>query len=86
MVGTRVGELAYHPVTPSVAKGGIRAGGQQMRWDRLGRDDHEGVSATRAKVPGGWMVFVIHQGEPAGALFYRDPNHRWDGETLPEPI
>ncbi|MGO8736241.1 MAG: hypothetical protein ACLQVM_26000 [Terriglobia bacterium] len=57
-----------------------------MRWDRLGRDDHEGVSATRAKVPGGWMVFVIHQGEPAGALFYRDPNHRWDGETLPEPI
>ena len=54
-----------------------------MGWERPGRDDHEGVSATHAKVPGGWMVFVIHQGKPTEALFYREPNHRWDGETLP---
>ncbi len=37
----------------------------------------------RAKVPGGWLVF-IHRGEAAGgAFYYPDPEHKWDGNTLP---
>ena len=35
-------------------------------------------SALRAKVPGGWFVRVI-----AGAFFYPDPEHKWDGSSLP---
>lgn len=31
----------------------------------------------RAKVPGGWLVLVIHN--TSGLTFYPDPGHRWDG-------
>jgi hypothetical protein len=38
------------------------------------------VTAMRAKVPGGWFVFV---GDNAGGpFFYPDPEHRWDGSSL----
>jgi hypothetical protein len=39
--------------------------------------------AYRARVPGGWLVFIRTPG-PAGlggAMFYPDPEHRWDGGT-----
>jgi hypothetical protein len=42
---------------------------------------------ARAKVPGGWLVAVlsgtvnIH----AAVCFVPDPEHRWDGSSLPEP-
>lgn len=32
----------------------------------------------RAKVPGGWFVRVSE-----GAFFYSDPEHIWDGSSLP---
>ena len=34
----------------------------------------------RTKVPGGWLVLVIH--ETSGLTFYPDPGHKWDGGSL----
>jgi hypothetical protein len=31
----------------------------------------------RAKVPGGWLVLVIHN--TSGLTFYPDPEHKWNG-------
>jgi hypothetical protein len=50
-----------------------------MHWEEL-KSGTMGV--WRAKVPGGWMVFVRHSGEEAGAFFYPDINHQWNGKTL----
>jgi hypothetical protein len=38
----------------------------------------------RAKVPGGWFVFVQEgpQFGSTGAFFYPDPPHEWDGQSL----
>jgi hypothetical protein len=38
--------------------------------------------AYRARVPGGWLVFIYTQGHGlSGVTFYPDPNHAWDGGT-----
>ena len=34
--------------------------------------------ALRAKVPDGWFIRVA-----TGAFFYPDPEHAWDGSSLP---
>lgn len=34
----------------------------------------------RARVPGGWLVFLWGAG--TGATFFPDPDHEWDGGTL----
>ncbi len=52
-----------------IREGGYRVDGPQFVW--------------RTKVPGGWFVFVHRAGEEAGAFFYPDPNHEWDGNSLP---
>lgn len=44
-------------------------GGGVLHWD-----------VHRAKVPGGWMVLVIHN--TTGLTFYPDPEHKWDGGGL----
>ncbi len=36
----------------------------------------------RAKVPGGWFV-KVDRGYAGGAFFYPDPEHQWDGSSLP---
>jgi hypothetical protein len=45
------------------------------------------VPMVRAKVPGGWLVALqsgmIHI--QAAVCFVPDPEHRWDGSSLPEP-
>ena len=33
----------------------------------------------RAKVPGGWLVLVLHN--TSGLAFYPDPHHQWTGES-----
>lgn len=46
-----------------------------------GTEHHTDNSTYRAKVPGGWLV-----GEPSGShylTFVPDPEHRWDGTSLP---
>ena len=38
----------------------------------------------RAKVPGGWLVIAQFKiGGSHGLTFLPDPNHQWDGGTLP---
>jgi hypothetical protein len=39
---------------------------------------------VRAKVPGGWFV-KADDGirRTGGAFFYPDPEHQWDGSSLP---
>lgn len=49
--------------------------GPRMVWQQVTSPHH---TVARAKVPGGWMVLV-----DAAALFYPDPEHQWDGTTLP---
>lgn len=41
-----------------------------------------GIVVYRAKVPGGWLVFV-YQDNSSGLTFYPDPQHLWDGNSLP---
>lgn len=47
-----------------------RAGGGRFKLD---------WEVHRAKVPGGWLVLVIHN--TSGLTFYPDPEHEWDGES-----
>ena len=39
--------------------------------------------AYRARVPGGWLIFICTPGRGGlgGATFYPDPDHRWNGAT-----
>ena len=46
-----------------------RGGGVLLKWD-----------VHRAKVPGGWLVLVIHN--TTGLTFYPDPEHKWNGGSL----
>ena len=52
------------------------------------------VSLSRSKVPGGWLIIAISdlQGgghgpgsntAAGGLTFYPDPDHKWDGSSLP---
>jgi hypothetical protein len=36
----------------------------------------------RAKVPGGWFILAAI-GAAGGSFFYPDPEHLWDGASLP---
>ena len=39
--------------------------------------------AYRARVPGGWLIFICTPGRGGlgGVTFCPDPNHAWDGGT-----
>lgn len=39
--------------------------------------------AYRARVPGGWLIFIWTPGRGGlgSVTFYPDPNHAWDGGT-----
>ncbi len=53
-----------------------------LEWQEL-RSSGALLAAYRAKVPGGWLVYVSngyhHHG---GVTFYPDPAHLWTGESL----
>lgn len=59
---------------------------QQLIWEQLKSSRKEGRFFTlawdvhRAKVPGGWLVLVVHN--TSGLTFYPDPEHEWDGSSL----
>ncbi len=46
-------------------------------------DDKPAKYAYRARVPGGWLIFIWPKGRGAidSVTFYPDPNHTWDGGT-----
>ena len=54
---------------------------EEMNSSRAGR----GIlkldwNVHRAKVPGGWLILVIHNTN--GVTFYPDPEYKWDGGSL----
>lgn len=74
-------KTAIAPVQPLAKESGAPAapaeepGGEPvLRWQAV----KSSTDVSRAKVPGGWLVLA------GGALtFYPDPEHRWDGASLP---
>jgi len=55
---------------PAARSGRVTSG---LQWEQLASD---GVSVSRAKVPGGWLVLC-----GAAATYYPDPAHQWDGSS-----
>jgi hypothetical protein len=52
-----------------------------FQWEQLTDPRWEGVFwIMRAKVPGGWFV---QMGDQAESFFYPDPEHEWEGNSLP---
>jgi hypothetical protein len=57
--------------------------GRDLVWEELKSSRSEGGilkldwKVHRAKVPGGWLVLVIHN--TSGLTFYPDPEHKWEG-------
>ena len=65
----------------------------ELRFERLqvGEPRHDFIHAqlSRAKVPGGWFVCIIYVSSNVGGpsmVFYPDPEHKWDGGSLPHDI
>ena len=61
--------------------------GRQLVWEELKSSRSEGGGmftmtwkVHRTKVPGGWLVLVMHN--TSGLTFYPDPEHKWDGGSL----
>jgi hypothetical protein len=55
--------------------------GRDLLWEEL-KTSRPGAGifnwkVHRAKVPGGWLVLVMHN--TSGLTFYPDPQHKWDG-------
>ena len=40
-------------------------------------------SLSRAKIPGGWLLYATTPGDAASIVFVPDPEHQWDGASLP---
>ena len=46
-----------------------------LKWERINSNKHW---CYRAKVPGGWLVYIEHDdGGGTGLTFYPDPDGRW---------
>ena len=46
-----------------------------------------GTNMVRARIPGGWLVRTHREWRDStgmGITFVPDPDHRWDGNSLPE--
>jgi len=43
-------------------------------WEKV--DQQTKKCTWRAKVPGGWLVTLVHKGT-VGMAFYPDPTHEW---------
>lgn len=54
-----------------------------IEWEKL---EHKGTDRylliLRTKVPGGWFVLMCVT-DGGGPIFYPDPDHKWDGNSLP---
>lgn len=50
--------------------------------------DAKALSVQRARVLGGWLVVAYLEAaltfKSASVTFYPDPEHKWDGASLPE--
>ncbi len=71
-----------------------------FKWQRIENQQGADVSLFRAKIPGGWLVVLYERHLPQGFIpsgsstlpeniaadmvFISDPQHQWDGNTLPD--
>jgi hypothetical protein len=53
-----------------------------LRWQELSEVGNKYTSIFRAKVSGEWLV-QVEQSDGCGITFYPDPEHEWDGGSLP---
>jgi hypothetical protein len=78
----KVAATPIQPVKKDVPAATVlpKAAGPQasLQWERV-QSSHSEI--LRAKVPGGWLL-LAGAGKEAIA-FYPDPEHRWDGASLP---
>ena len=52
-----------------------------LEWQKLkSRNNKHTPELYRTAVPGGWL---ISQSETGGLVFLPDPDHDWDGDSLP---
>ncbi len=59
-----------------------------VNWEYLAHtnsSDSHSEALQRAKVPGGWLVKVATPSDygAVSITFYPDPEHKWDGNSLP---
>lgn len=63
-----------------------------IEWEYLGRQGlppgalfPKQVEMWRTPVPGGWLVLTVEtqQSDSLSTTFYPDPEHEWDGSSLP---
>jgi len=66
------------------------ASGAVLKWETLETVRQEQgfmnskYMTERAKVPGGWLIISqFYVGGAHGLVFLPDPNHDWDGGSLP---
>ena len=56
-----------------------------LKWEEIRNEETPSgygfPPVYRAKVPGGWLLTKWN--ETASPTFYPDPDHRWDGSSLP---
>jgi hypothetical protein len=64
-LGTEIPELVWQELNSSRADAGVF----NLGW-----------TVHRSKVPGGWLVLVLHN--TSGLTFYPDPGHQWDGGSM----
>lgn len=54
-----------------------------LNWEKIdSRGQNFSSYIERAKVPGGWLL-KPRTADGGGMTFYPDPNHKWDGNSLP---
>ena len=51
----------------------------KVKWEELEMKGWKGTILLRAKVPGGWLMGIVG----GGMTFVPDPDHKWDGNSLP---
>lgn len=63
-----------------------------LHWQKLAvaepRHEFTYGAIYRARVPGGWFIALFWASQMTGGpsiTFYPDPEHVWDGDTLPNP-
>jgi len=59
---------------------------EKWKWERLSGNPQWGMTYSRSKIQGGWLVENLYSssnGIGAGLTFVLDPEHKWDGNSLP---
>jgi hypothetical protein len=54
----------------------------KLKFEKLDVDSTVSARVSRAKIPGGWLL-IVTSNSGGGLTFYSDPQHKWDGNSLP---